>query len=245
MERGPLLLAAALVAAAIVVAAVIVQGALDRGTSELERVGRSLAELEAILKEVGGVSSSAAPSRSGPTDTERARRVSLRTDGAPRRGGEAAPVTIVEFGDFHCAYCKQADATLARVQEAYGDQVSLVFKHLPLRQHADAPQAHAAAEAAHRQGRFWDMHDLLFEAGPGLDQPKLVGFARQLGLDVARFESDLASAAVRDRVEADVREAQQLGITGTPTFYVNGRLLAGAQPFEAFRSVIDQELGTD
>jgi predicted DsbA family dithiol-disulfide isomerase len=89
------------------------------------------------------------------------------------------------------------------------------------------------------------MHDLLFASPHDLDPPKLAGFARELGLDVARFERDLASESVRERVEADLREAQQLGISGTPTFYVNGRLLAGAQPFEAFQTMIDQELASD
>jgi protein-disulfide isomerase len=245
MERGPLLLAAAIVAAAIVVAGVLVQGALDRGTGELARVSRSLAELEGVVKEVGGAARTPTGARSGPSERERARRVSLRTDGAPTRGPAGAPVTIVEFGDFHCSYCERAQQTLARVQERYGDQVTLVFKHLPLRQHPDAPAAHAAAEAAHRQGRFWEMHDLLFADPRDLDREKLSGFARQLGLDVERFERDSASASVRERVEADLREAQQLGINGTPTFYVNGRLLAGAQPFEAFEGMIDQELASD
>lgn len=242
MERGPLLLAAAIIAAAIVVAGVLVQGALDRGTGELERVGRSLAELERVVKDASGAPRIPAAERSGPSERERARRVSLRTEGAPMRGAASAPVTIVEFGDFHCTYCERARETLARVRERYGDEVALVFKHLPLRQHPQALEAHAAAEAAHRQGRFWDMHDLLFESPHDLEPEKLAGFARQLGLDVARFERDLGSAAVRERVEADLREAQQLGITGTPTFYVNGRLLAGAQPFEAFQRLIDEEL---
>ena len=245
MERGPLLLAAAIVAAAIVVGAVLVEGALDRGTSELERVGRSLAVLETALKEVGGAPQRAAPARSGPSDPERARRVSIRTDGAPTRGPEAPRVTIVAFSDFHCPYCARAQQTLARVQEVYRDDVALVFKHLPLRQHPGALEAHAAAEAAHQQGRFWEMHDLLYASPHDLDPEKLASFARQLGLDVARFERDLASDSVRQRVEADLHEAQQLGITGTPTFYVNGRLLAGAQPFEAFQGAIDQELGID
>lgn len=245
MERGPLLLAAAIIAAAVVVAGVLVQGALDRGTAELERVGRSLAELEGIVKAVGGAPRTSGPARSGPSERERARRVSLRTDGAPTRGPAGAPVTIVEFGDFHCSYCERAQQTLTRVREHYGDDVALVFKHLPLRQHSDAPEAHAAAEAAHRQDRFWEMHDLLFASPHDLDPPKLAGFARELGLDVARFERDLASESVRERVEADLREAQQLGISGTPTFYVNGRLLAGAQPFEAFQTMIDQELASD
>jgi protein-disulfide isomerase len=242
MERGPLLLAATIVAAAIVVGAVLVQGALDRGTSELARVGSSLAVLETALQEVSGAPQRAAPARSGPSDRERARRLSIRTDGAPIRGPEAAHVTIVAFSDFHCPYCARAKQTLEQVQEVYPDDVAVVFKHLPLRQHKGALEAHAAAEAAHGQGRFWEMHDLLFASPYELEPEQLASHARQLGLDVPRFERDLASDAVRQRVEADLHEAQQLGITGTPTFYVNGRLLAGAQPFEAFQEAIDQEL---
>ena len=242
MERGPLLLAAAIVAAAILVGAVLVQGALERGTSELERVGSSLAVLEAALKQVSGAPEHAAAARPGPSDAERARRVSIRTEGAPTRGPEAARVTIVAFSDFQCPYCARAQQTLAHVQEVYPDDVAVVFKHLPLRQHAGARGAHAAAEAAHRQGHFWEMHDLLYANPYDLEPEKLAALARQLGLDVPRFERDLASDSVRQRVEADLAEAQQLGITGTPTFYVNGRLLAGAQPFESFQAAIDQEL---
>src|SRR3990172_9211984 len=124
MERGPLLLAASIVAASIVVAAALVQGALDRGTSELERVGRSLAALEGIVKEAGGAPRESAPARSGPSDRERARRVSLRIDGAPTRGPAGVAVTIVEFGDFHCPYCARAQETLARVRERYGKDVA-------------------------------------------------------------------------------------------------------------------------
>ncbi len=111
--------------------------------------------------------------------------------------------------------------------------------------HAKAPAAHAAAEAAHRQGRFWEMHDGIFarqrEMGPGL----YLELARQLGLDAQQFQKDLASPQVKKRVNDDAAEAARLGVTGTPGFFINGRFLSGARPFEAFKQVIDEELSAN
>jgi protein-disulfide isomerase len=133
--------------------------------------------------------------------------------------------------------------TLQQVREQYPDDVKLVFKHLPLRIHPQAPGAHAAAEAAHRQGRFWEMHDKIFSNQGDLAPETFVAYAQQIGLDVDRFKKDVASADVKKRVDADTQEAQKLGVSGTPAFFINGKYLAGAQPFEAFKQRIDEELG--
>ncbi len=118
----------------------------------------------------------------------------------------------------------------------------IVFKHMPLSIHAKAPGAHAAAEAAYRQGKFWEMHDLIFEDQRGMSEEKYLEYAAQLSLDVEQFKSDLTSAEVKSRIDADTRDAQKAGATGTPAFFVNGRFLSGAKPFEAFKVVIDEEL---
>jgi protein-disulfide isomerase len=118
----------------------------------------------------------------------------------------------------------------------------LVFKHQPLDFHAKAPAAHAAAEAAHRQGRFWEMHDKIFENQKQMSPEKYVEFAGELGLDVEQFKKDVASAEVKSRIDADKKEAAKLGSTGTPGFFVNGLFLRGAKPFEAFKEIIDKEL---
>ena len=129
------------------------------------------------------------------------------------------------------------------MEAAYGERVRIAFKHLPLPMHPGAPAAHAAAEAAHRQGKFWPMHDKIFANPRAVDAATLAGYAREIGLDVERFEIDSRSEAVRARIDADAEEARKLGVTGTPSFFVNGRFLSGAQPYESFKRLIDEELG--
>ena len=119
----------------------------------------------------------------------------------------------------------------------------IVFKHLPLRIHKKAPAAHAAAEAAHRQGKFWEMRNLIFGNQREMSADKYFEYAGQLGLDVERFRSDFVSAAVKQRVDDDTGEAASIGVTGTPAFFINGRFLSGAKPFETFKKMIDDELG--
>ena len=121
--------------------------------------------------------------------------------------------------------------------------MQIVWKHLPLAMHKNAPAAHAAAEAAHRQGKFWEMHDLIFANQRELNAEKFYEHAAQIGLDVTRFKVDYVSAEVEKRVKADSKEAAGLGLTGTPGFFINGRFLSGAKPFEEFKKVIDEELG--
>lgn len=120
--------------------------------------------------------------------------------------------------------------------------MKIVFKHLPLAMHKQAPAAHAAAEAAHRQGRFWDMHDLIFANQRQLTAEKFYEHAATLNLDVEQFKKDYLSAEVKKAVDADAKEAGSLGVTGTPGFFINGRFLSGAKPFDAFKEVIDEEL---
>jgi protein-disulfide isomerase len=120
--------------------------------------------------------------------------------------------------------------------------VQLVFKHLPLAMHAKAPAAHAAAEAAARQGKFWEMHDRIFGNQAEMSPEKYAEYAAQIGLDVARFKKDVESAEVKAKIDRDAQEAAALGVTGTPAFFVNGRYLSGAQPFPAFKQLIDEEL---
>ena len=121
--------------------------------------------------------------------------------------------------------------------------MKIVFKHLPLAMHKNAKPAAAATEAAHRQGKFWEMHDLVFANQRQLSAEKYYEFAGTLGLDVAKFKKDFASAEIKKVVDTDAKEANSLGVTGTPAFFINGSFLSGAKPFEAFKEVIDKELG--
>jgi protein-disulfide isomerase len=113
---------------------------------------------------------------------------------------------------------------------------------MPLAMHKKAPAAHAASVAAQKQGKFWEMHDLIFANQREISPEKYVEWAQQLGLDMDRFRADYASAEVKAIVDADFKEAQSLGVTGTPAFFVNGRFLSGAKPFEEFATLIDAEL---
>ncbi len=170
-------------------------------------------------------------------------RVEVAEGGAPAKGPESAPVTIVEFSDFQCPFCSRVIPTLDKVTETYGDQVRLVFRQFPL--HSIHPQAQKAAEAAlcaDDQGKFWEMHDALFQNQSKLQVADLKSRAAELELDAAAFEKCLDSGQHADRVTADLEAGMAAGVTGTPAMFINGRFLSGAQPFEAISKVIDDEL---
>jgi protein-disulfide isomerase len=161
---------------------------------------------------------------------------------APSRGPEAAPVTIVEFSDFQCPYCVRAQPTLRRLRETYGDKLRFVFVDFPLEIHPQARKAHEAAACAGEQGKFWPMYDRLFASGGKLDLADLRGYAGELGLDSSAFGSCLDSGRNAPATEAGLQEGQRHGVSGTPAFFVNGRMLVGAQPYESFAQVVDDEL---
>jgi protein-disulfide isomerase len=170
-------------------------------------------------------------------------RVSVSIDGAPVRGPKEAPVTLVEFSDFHCPFCSRAQGTLKQVLERYPGKVKLVYRDFPLE--ALHPQARSAAEAArcaNDQGKFWEYHDVLYTNAPRGGPEDLRRYAQQVGLDMPKFEQCVTSGAHRAGVQRDLDQGSRLGVTGTPAFFVNGRPLEGAQPLEAFVRVIEEEL---
>jgi protein-disulfide isomerase len=161
----------------------------------------------------------------------------------PSLGSASAPVTIVEFSDFQCPFCQRVAPTLKRVRETYGDKIRIVWKDFPLTQ--IHPQAFKAGEAAHcagEQGKFWEYHDRLFANQQALEASDLKKYGADLGLDAAKFNACVDSAKYGDRVRAGVEQGSKLGVNSTPTLYVNGRVLSGAQPYETFVTVIDEEL---
>jgi protein-disulfide isomerase len=162
---------------------------------------------------------------------------------SPARGGATPRVTIVVFSEFQCPYCRRVAATLDQLRKTYGDDVRFVFKHRPLPFHDRAVPAALAAEAAREQGKFWEMHDQLFTSQRALGPDDLESYARAIGLDVDRWKAAMAGGAAKARLDADAALADQLAVQGTPTFFVNGRLLVGAQPFDKFKALIDDELG--
>ena len=163
----------------------------------------------------------------------------------PRRGPEDAPVTIVEFGDFQCPFCARAAATIAQIEREYAGQVRVVWKNNPLPFHTDAmPAAAAALEARAQQGDpgFWRVHDRLYADTRALTRADLERYAADLGLDVAGVRGAIDLRRYAAQIERDQELARQIGATGTPTFYVNGRELRGAQPVESFRTLVDAEV---
>ncbi|HET9922576.1 MAG TPA: thioredoxin domain-containing protein [Methylomirabilota bacterium] len=166
----------------------------------------------------------------------------FNADPAMTRGPAAAPVTIFEWSDYQCPYCKRAQVVLARLQAEFPDTVKITFKDFPLRSHEGALPAALAARCAGAQGRYWEYHDLLFVAQPDFSRDELLGYARRLGLDTPPFTECLDSARFRDAVLADQREGLDAGVGGTPTFFINGRKIEGALPLEEFREAIRQAL---
>ena len=171
-------------------------------------------------------------------------RADVPITGAPFKGSEKAPVTIVKFEDFECPFCKTVQPTLAAVLKKYEGKVRLVHKDLPLEQiHPQAQLAAEAARCAGEQGKFWDYHDALYGNSPKLGAGELKSYAKQVGLNAAPFDQCLASGKYKAAVQKDLAEGAQLGVTGTPSFFINGREISGALPVESFAAIIDEELG--
>lgn len=159
------------------------------------------------------------------------------------RGHSDAPVTIVEFSDFHCPFCKRVQPSLKEVLSRYDGKVKHVFRDFPLDNLH--PQARAAAEAANcagDQGKFWEYHDLLFAQAPKASLDDLKGYARTVALNTEKFDDCVVQGTHHDAVQRDIDEATRVGMTGTPGFFINGRFVNGAQPLEKFVQIIDEEL---
>jgi protein-disulfide isomerase len=231
-----IIIAAVLVSLAVIGGSFFIGSSLERTTAQLAEATEALEALPVAAAEPGP----ARPSRPSRPDANREYDVDLAD--APIRGPEDAAVTIVEFSDFQCPFCNRVTPTLAKIRETYGDDVRIAFKHMPLSMHPQAPQAHAAAEAAHRQGRFWEMHDRIFQNQRDLSIATLESHARAIGLDMEQYAEDVADASVKQRIDEDMAQASKLGVTGTPSFFINGRYLSGAQPFENFKRMIDEAL---
>jgi protein-disulfide isomerase len=164
--------------------------------------------------------------------------------GAPSKGSADAKVTIVEYSDFQCPFCSKAAKTVEEIEKKYGSKVRIVFKNYPLPFHSQAKMAASAALCANEQNvkYFWKMHDAMFLDQTKLDRDNLIASAKKAGVKEAEFIKCLDTNAHMAKVDADINEGQALSIKSTPTFFINGKLLSGAQPIEAFSEVIEEEL---
>ena len=191
----------------------------------------------------------AAPAKKGEEeeeekeDTKTVWRVPV--NGSPIYGKTDAPVTIMEFSDFQCPYCKRVGPQMQKIKETYGDKVRIVWKHEPLPFHPRAePAAELAIEARAQKGDkgFWDAHDKLFESQPKLDDADLEKVASDMGLDMAKVKAAIKDKKHKKDIDADMELGEDVAASGTPHFFVNGRRLVGAQPFEKFQKIIDEEV---
>lgn len=169
----------------------------------------------------------------------------VKTDGDPQIGPDNAKVTIVEFSDFQCPFCKRFhDDTLDALIQKYGDKIRIVYRNFPLTTiHPEAQKAAEAAMCANEQDKFWEMHDLIYANQATMSVDLYKQFAEQLGLDTQKFNDCLDSDKFADAIAADQRDGTSYGVTGTPTFFINGWRLVGAQPLASFEALIDKELG--
>lgn len=168
--------------------------------------------------------------------------VAIPTAGSPVRGPTGAVLTLVEFSDFQCPYCYIAAGKMEAVLAAYPGKIKLIFKQFPLDTHSQAALAAAAAIAAHRQGKFWPMHDALFAHRHELSPHSIQALAVNTGLDMKRFEADLDSPETKKAIATDVEDGDRAGVEGTPSIYINGRKYNGSLDLPAIRTVIDGEL---
>ncbi len=170
-------------------------------------------------------------------------RIAVPVGDNPSRGPADAPVTIVEFSDFQCPFCSRATATLKKLDESFPGKIRIVYRDFPLVQiHPNAARAAEAAACANDQGKFWAMHDVLFEHQDKLGEADLKQSAVALGLDAAAFGQCLESGRHSAEWQKDIAEGQRYGISSTPAFFINGRLVVGAQPYESFARVVEEEL---
>lgn len=180
-----------------------------------------------------------APPRQRPTGPDPDKQYDLPADGSPIMGPENAPITIIEFSDYQCPFCARAEPLIHDALKAYPEKTRFVYKHFPLESiHPQAMAAAQAAVAAQKQGKFWEMHEILFKNQRALQDDKLVEYAKQLGLDVDKFKADMKSEEVQKQVRDDMRLARTAGVRGTPTIFVNGKLLRNRSS-EGFKEMID------
>ncbi len=200
-----------------------------------------LAKLDAMEKKLESVKAPPAP-RQRQTGPDPDKKYDLPVGSSAIKGPADGSITIVEFSDYQCPFCARAEPIINQALEAYPTQARFVYKQFPLESiHPHAKGASLAAIAAGKQGKFWEMHEKLFANQRALQPEKLDAYAAEIGLDVAQFKSDMSSAEVKKAVDEDMRLARTVGVRGTPTIFVNGKLLRN-RSIEGFKEMIGEIL---
>lgn len=185
------------------------------------------------------------PQAAPPSPTIGSEQVTAMLEGAQMKGDKNAPVTIIEFSDFECPFCARFYSnTLPQIEDQYikTGKVKFAYKHFPLSFHAQAQKAGEASECAGDQGKFWEMHDVLFEKGVAGGVASFKQYAADLNLDAGDFDACLDTGKYADKVLKGLQEGSAVGVRGTPGFLIDGQLVSGAQPFSVFQQVIDAAL---
>lgn len=169
-------------------------------------------------------------------------RFEVSDGGRAAKGPADAPIQLIEFSDFQCPFCQRANPVVDQVLKTYGDKVKFVYRHYPLPNHPNARPSAEAAACAEAQGKFWEYHDRLFANPAKLADADLKAHAVALGLDAAKFNTCFDNKQLKPGIDKDIADGEAVGVTGTPAFFINGRSIEGAQPFESFKRVIDEEL---
>ncbi|MEO1482749.1 MAG: thioredoxin domain-containing protein [Myxococcota bacterium] len=211
-------------------------------TEDIRRLEESNKRIEAQLKALAERTPKRAVRADVPRGPDPKKVHPFPVETAHRKGPDDAWVTIVEVSDFQCPFCNRANATMNKILENYGKDVRLVWKHNPLSFHKRALPAALAAECAGEQDKFWEYHDRLFANQRQLEDPDLESYARNTGLDVTRWKSCYDGEKFKAKILKDQRTTVALKARGTPVFFINGRYLAGAKPYEEFAALIDEEL---
>lgn len=164
-------------------------------------------------------------------------------DSDPKKGKLDSKVVVVEYSDFQCPFCKRGHETVQEVMKAYGDKILFVYKDYPLDFHPQGKKAAEAALCARDQNKFWEFHDKIFEDSKKINDEDFYAHAKAVGLDEAKFKECYTTTKYAKEVQEDIEEGQRVGVRGTPAFFINGKKLSGAQPFSAFKEILDKELG--
>ncbi len=213
-------------------------GCVTRG--DIEEIKENQKKILDKLERGGPAARPTPPAR--PQGPDPAKTYAFPAGDSPAKGPADAWVTIIEGSEFQCPFCSKVNPTIAQLLDKYKGDIRVVFKHNPLGFHPNAMPAALASECAHEQGKFWQMHDLMFANQRELSDAKYEEWAGQIGLSMGRFKECYQSKRHEARIQADQRTLMQLGARGTPAFFINGRFLSGAQPVEAFSALIDEEL---
>jgi len=227
----------------LVVATLVLSALSFYGTFSLLSLQKNLGA--SVAETAENSDSGPSPTQPSPKPTPTPSTVQVSVDDDPAKGSASAPVTIIEFSDFECPFCSRFYSnTLDQIDEEYikTGKVRFVYRDFPLSGHRNAQKAAEGAECADEQGKFWEMHDKIFDNQRAMTVPDLKQYAQELGLNTAQFNDCLDSGKMAEEVQKDYQDGLSYGVTGTPGFFVNGIPLKGAQPFSAFQQIIEQEL---